>query len=132
MGYNFIGIFDHVLESPVRERFYFQPQVKSKHSHFKEKKMEDGTSVYFAELDLPGVKLEDISVECDDRCVTIKAERKTNNSVYSIDRSFNLLEKFDPETLEAHLDSGVLALQIKEVTQEKPRFRKINVLNKKD
>lgn len=69
---------------------------------------EDGT--YTMSVDIPGIKEEDISLLLEDNIVTVKGERKTPTSSYTINKSFTLPEECDTDTLQAKLKDGVLTL----------------------
>jgi len=64
-------------------------------------------------LDLPGIKEQDLSVELSpDNLLTIKGERKTSTSSYSVHKSFTIGDQYEPETLRAELKDGVLSIEI--------------------
>lgn len=76
-----------------------------------QEKNEDNS--YSISIDVPGVKENDINVHLsDDGIITIKGERKTTNSSYSVNKSFTLPEDCDPESLKAELKDGVLTLNL--------------------
>ncbi|MDG6774250.1 Hsp20/alpha crystallin family protein [Thiomicrorhabdus sp. ZW0627] len=80
----------------------------------------EGDYAYHIEVDLPGVKKEDIKVEVKDNRVTISGERKTKEEVkeeeyYRVEssygkfeRSFTLPENVDSENVTASSNDGVL------------------------
>ena len=79
---------------------------------------------YYIEVDLPGVKKEDIDVTTEDNVLTISGERKVREEVkeeeyYKVEsrygkfsRSFTLPEDADVEKIEAHAEDGVLEVVI--------------------
>ena len=79
---------------------------------------------YYIEVDLPGVKKEDIDVTTEDNVLTISGERKVREEVdeeayYKVEsrygkfsRSFTLPEDADVEKIEAHAQNGVLEVVI--------------------
>ena len=71
-------------------------------------KNEDGTLTI--SIDIPGVKAENINVEITDNFLSIKGERKTANSSYSINKSLTLPEGYDTDGIKAELKDGVLSL----------------------
>jgi len=80
----------------------------------------EGDYAYHIEVDLPGVKKDDISVEVKDNRVTISGERKTKEEVKEeeyyrmessygkFERSFTLPENVDAENVSASSNDGVL------------------------
>lgn len=80
----------------------------------------EGDYAYHVEVDLPGVKKEDIKVEVKDNRVTISGERKAKEEVKQEDyyrvessygkfeRSFTLPDNVDAENVTATSQDGVL------------------------
>lgn len=80
----------------------------------------EGDYAYHIEVDLPGVKKEDIKVEVKDNRVTISGERKTKEEVKEeeyyrmessygkFERSFTLPDNVDAENVSASSNDGVL------------------------
>lgn len=84
----------------------------------------EGEFAYLVDVDLPGVKKEDIKVDLNKGVLTISGERKTKEEVkqedyYKIEtyfgkfsRSFTLPDNVDIENIEAKSDNGVLEIVI--------------------
>ena len=84
----------------------------------------EGEFAYHIDVDLPGVKKEDIKVDLNKGVLTISGERKTKDEVkqedyYKIEtyfgkfsRSFTLPDNADIENIEAKSDNGVLEVII--------------------
>ena len=84
----------------------------------------EGEFAYHVDVDLPGVKKEDIKVDLNKGILTIGGERKTKEEVkqedyYKIEtyfgkfsRSFTLPDNVDIENIEAKSDNGVLEIVI--------------------
>lgn len=84
----------------------------------------EGEFAYHVDVDLPGVKKEDIKVDLNKGVLTISGERKTKEEVkqedyYKIEtyfgkfsRSFTLSDNVDIENIEAKSDNGVLEIVI--------------------
>lgn len=84
----------------------------------------EGEFAYHVDVDLPGVKKEDIKVDLNKGVLTISGERKTKEEVkqedyYKIEtyfgkfsRSFTLPDNVDIENIEAKSDNGVLEIVI--------------------
>lgn len=79
---------------------------------------------YYVELDLPGVKKEDINIDINKNTVTISGERKTKEEVkeenyYKLEsfygkfqRSFLLPDNVNPDDIKATFENGVLELTL--------------------
>ncbi len=92
----------------------FEPAVNTKQSS-------DG---YFVEVDLPGVKKDDIEIVTEDNVLTITGKRefsqelkeedyyKVESSYGSFKRSFSLPEDADVQKIEAKSEDGVLYIKI--------------------
>jgi len=90
---------------------------------------------YYIEVDLPGVKKEDINIDLNDKVLTISGERKFKKEVkqesyYKIEtafgkfeRSFSIPEDADIENIEAKSENGVLEIIIPKIKKETPKKR---------
>ncbi len=90
-----------------------------------------GSDAFSIEIDLPGVKKEDIELQVEDNILTVKAVRKMKNEVKKedyylcesnfglISRSFVLPEGIDKEKIDAKYEDGRLY-----ITLEKEESRK--------
>ncbi len=87
-------------------------------------------NAYYIEVDLPGVKKEDIKVDIKDNTLTISGERKLKEEVkeddyYKIEtaigkftRTFTLPEDADIENIDAKSENGVLEIVIPKKKKE--------------
>jgi HSP20 family protein len=85
---------------------------------------------YHVDVDLPGVKKEDIKVDLNKGILTISGERKTKEEInqedyYKIEtyfgkfsRSFTLPDSADIENIEAKSDNGVLEIFIPKLNDD--------------
>jgi HSP20 family protein len=99
----------------------------------------EGEYAYHIEVDLPGVKKDDIHVDIKDNVLTISGERKTKKEVKKKDyykmessygkfqRSFTLPENTDIENIEANLQDGVLEVVIPKMEKSKKETKKIKI-----
>jgi len=90
---------------------------------------------YYIEIDLPGVKKENINIELNDKILTVSGERKFKENVkkenyYKIEttfgkfeRSFSIPEDADIENIEAKNENGVLEIFIPKIKKEAPKKR---------
>jgi len=107
----------------------FKPAVSTREGEFS----------YHIEVDLPGVKKEDIHVDVKDHQVIISGERsfkkehkekdyyKVESSYGKFERSFSLPENVDVENVEAHCEDGVLEVTLPKIKVEKKEVKKIKV-----
>jgi HSP20 family protein len=83
------------------------------------------------EVELPGVKSEDLDITFEDNALRIKAERKSpeaerkywhNERVYGeVARVISLPDTVDPDSIEASLTDGVLHLTIAKRPETQPK-----------
>ena len=78
------------------------------------------------EVELPGVRLEDTEISVESGVLTVKAERKTGETVRKFSKSFTLPNTLDTEGIEARSELGILTVIIPKV--KKPIPRKIKIL----
>ncbi len=98
-------------------------------------------NAYVVEVDLPGVKKEDIKVNIDQekRTLTISGERKFKEEVkkedyYKIEssygkfmRTFSLPDNVDAENIDAKTEDGVLHITLPKVKKEEKEVKEIPV-----
>lgn len=84
----------------------------------------EGEFAYHVDVDLPGVKKEDIKVDLKENVLTISGERKSKEEIKEKDyyrletkfgkfsRSFTLPDDADVENIDASSDNGVLEIVI--------------------
>ena len=93
--------------------------------------LEETDEAYVAEIELPGVKLEDLSVEVAGRRLTVTGERKERERVGILRRRTRTVGRFhyevllpgdvDEEGVEASLHEGVLTVRVPKPLRERPR-----------
>lgn len=94
-------------------------------------KKEDST--FHFEVDLPGVKKEDVEIKIEDDVLIVSAVRKYQNeltkddyyicesSFGKIERRYVLPESIDKESIQARLDNGRLEIELEKNAKAKPR-----------
>ncbi len=94
---------------------------------------------YYVEIDLPGIKKEDISIDVKDNVLTISGERKVKEemkeeSYYKIEsrfgkfiRSFTLPKNVDLDKIEANFENGVLEVVIPKHQVIKDQPKKVEI-----
>jgi HSP20 family protein len=127
-------LFNTLMQTldPVREESVissFIPNVNTR----------EGEYAYHVELDLPGIKKEDIEITTEDNVLTISGERKMKEEVkeddyYKVEsaygkfsRSFTLPEKIDVESIHAESKDGVLEVIIPKLKEEENKPKKIEI-----
>jgi len=106
----------------------FSPQVNTREGEF----------AYHVDIDLPGVKKEDIKVDVKDGHLLISGERnfkeevkeedyyKVETSFGKFTRNFSLPEHVDIENITANSDNGVLEVTIPKL-EEKTNIKSIEI-----
>ena len=131
-GFELLQSFVNQLEGKSNEEgaiAAFAPAVNTRESD----------DAYYIEVDLPGVKKEDIEITTEDNVLTISGERKYRDEVkeddyYKVEsrygkftRSFTLPEKVDVEHITAESKDGVLEVVIPKIKEEEKKQRKIEI-----
>jgi len=99
----------------------------------------ESDDAYYIELDLPGIKKEDIEITTEDNVLTISGERKyqeeaKEDEYYKVEsafgkfaRSFTLPEKVDVDKIHAESKNGVLEVVIPKLPEEVTKPKKIEI-----
>jgi len=99
----------------------------------------EGKEAYHIELDLPGIKKEDVEINVDKNILTIKGKREVKreektDDYYRIEstygtfaRNFTLPEKIDVENIRAASENGVIEIIIPKLKVEKDTTKKIEI-----
>lgn len=99
----------------------------------------EGKEAYHVEIDLPGIKKEDVDVSVDGNVLTISGSRelkdevkeedyyKIESSYGSFSRSFTLPQKVDVENIRAASDDGVLEIIIPKLNVLNDKVKKIEI-----
>ena len=95
------------------------------------------------ELELPGLKPEDVEITAEQGVLTIRGEKKSErredeDSRYHVVertygafmRTFQLPQGIDEEQINAHFENGILSLQIPKAALPQPRRIQINATQK--
>jgi len=125
----FFNVLDAQNNEEPREVFDFIPAVNTR----------EGKDAYYIELDLPGVKKEDVEISVDKNILTIKGKREVKkeeekDDYYRVEstygtfaRSFTLPEKVDSENIRATNEDGVVEITIPKLKVEKDTTKKIEI-----
>ncbi len=124
--------FNKVLHSAREEErsdIAFVPAVNTR----------EGDDAYYIEVELPGVKKEDINIDIDENTLTISGERKIKeehkeDTFYKVEsyygkfeRSFALPEDVDVDKIEAEFKDGVLEIKIPKVVKVENKPKRIEI-----
>ena len=99
----------------------------------------EGEYAYHVEIDLPGIKKEDIDIDVENNVLTISGEREIKDEMkeddyYKIEsrygkfsRSFTLPEKVDTENIHAESKDGVLEVVVPKLKEIEKKAKKIKI-----
>ena len=88
---------------------------------------------FHIEIDMPGIKKEDIEISVADNILTVSAVRKMQNEVKKedyylcessfgrVERKFTIPEGIDQEKISAELEDGVLVIELQKEEKLKPK-----------
>jgi HSP20 family protein len=93
--------------------------------------VEETEDAYSVEIELPGVRREDIDIQLDDRQLTVSGEvkekeragilRRRTRRVGRFQYSVTLRADVDADDVSARLNDGVLTVRVPKTAQAKPR-----------
>jgi HSP20 family protein len=67
---------------------------------------------FMLEVELPGVKKEDLDIQVEKNIITVKATRARKESKFTYERSFRLADDIDTENIKVSLENGVLSFAL--------------------
>lgn len=76
---------------------------------------------FMLEVELPGVKKEDIDIQVEKNIVTVKATRERKDGKVTYERSFRLADDIDVDNIKVALENGVLAFTLAKKQQAAAR-----------
>ncbi|MBI4559487.1 MAG: Hsp20/alpha crystallin family protein [Candidatus Hydrogenedentes bacterium] len=94
---------------------------------------------YTLDLDLPGLKKEEIEVSVTDDVITVKGERKNDREVNhpgyrrherrygKFERSFRIPDAFNKDQVTANFENGVLTLTLPKREEAKPKRIEVRI-----
>lgn len=93
--------------------------------------VEETDDAYLVELEVPGIKRDDLDIEVSGRRLSVRGERKEKERVGVLRRRERAVGRFsyeltlpggiDENEVEAHLDDGVLSIRLPKPERERPR-----------
>lgn len=101
--------FDRLFEDTFEHAFQDLYQIP-KGWGIESQKQEDGSLAI--SVDVPGIQESDLSIEIVDNMLTIKGERKTAASKYSVNKSLTIPKGYDTDNIVAELSNGVLNIKL--------------------
>jgi len=87
--------------------------------------VEETNEGYFIQLDVPGVRKEDVRISAENRHLVIEAERK-GRTAQKLRRVFSLPDDVNVEGISAQTRDGVLELSLPKKEQAKPKQIVVN------
>ncbi|UCH23545.1 MAG: Hsp20/alpha crystallin family protein [Deltaproteobacteria bacterium] len=93
----------------------------------------DNDDAIVIKAELPGVSKKDITVDVNDRVLTLKGERSANNEVKEdhyyrrestygkFERTFTLPADVDPDKIKADYKDGILKIEVPKPEDKKPK-----------
>ena len=85
---------------------------------------------YFARVELPGVKKDEVKIELDKNVLNLSYERKTDDEEHqessSYHRSIRVPEGIDADKISAKLEDGLLTITLPKGEDSKPREITVN------
>ena len=124
----FNKVFNSMIETQNKD-LAFIPSVNTR----------EADDAYYIEVDLPGVKKEDISIDVNEDVLTISGERKVkeehkDDTFYKVEsrygkfeRSFTLPEDANSDKIEATSKNGVLEIKIPKIVKVENKPKKIEI-----
>lgn len=76
---------------------------------------------FMLEVELPGVKKEDLDVQIEKNIITVKATRAHKEGKFTYERSFRLADDIDTDNIKVSLENGVLAFSLTKKQQATAR-----------
>ncbi len=126
--YNLLREFDNVLSNRVQDGIW-SPKVN----------IVENEKGYTISAELPGVSKDDIDIDLKDNTLSIKGEKKVEakdekenyirveSSYGKFERSFNVSDDIDRNSVNASFKDGVLTLVLNKKEESKPKQIKVEV-----
>ncbi len=129
-GFDYLNaVMDDIEKGKEEKPLDFVPTVNTR----------EAEDAYYIDVDLPGIKKEDISIDVNENVLTVSGERKVKeehkeDDYYRVEsrfgkfeRSFTLPEDVDADKIEATSKNGVLEVKIPKVPQVDKAPKKIEI-----
>lgn len=81
---------------------------------------------FMLEVELPGVKKENLDLQVEKNILTVKATRERKDSKVTYERSFRLADDIDTDNIKVSLENGILAFAL--AKKQQASARKLEVL----
>lgn len=94
--------------------------LKSSSSSYRVDSTDDGLEL---SLDLPGVKGKDLNVQVTDRLITVNGKLRGEDFKHS----YRISKDYDPETIDATMEDGVLSLKFAKTPRASPKVIDVKV-----
>ena len=102
--------YDSMLKPDLFDAFFYGlPPVKTRSSVLNDYRVDSNSDGLQLSVDLPGVKSKDLSVQVTGRDVSITGKARGED----IKHTYRISKDYDPDTVDAVLEDGVLTLTFK-------------------
>lgn len=81
---------------------------------------------FVLEVELPGVKKEDLDMQIEKNILTVKASRSRKDNTVHYERNFRLADDIDTDNIQITLENGILSFGL--VKKQQAAARKLNVV----
>lgn len=106
----FSKYYDSMLKPDIFDTLFYGMSIPRTKSHFSsDARVETTESGLSLTVDVPGVKQKDLTVELSGRDVKVSGTARGEEFKYS----YRISRDYDPDTLDALLEDGVLTLSFK-------------------
>ena len=112
---------------------------ESRHNEIMKTDIKEGENEYTLEIEMPGIKKENVKIELSKGYLTISAENnneveeKENNYIRkerhygSFTRSFYVGDKVEMDDINASMDNGILSITVPKEESEEPEKKYIEI-----
>ena len=73
------------------------------------------------EVEIPGVKKEDLDIQVEKNILTVKATRARKDEKFTYERSFRLADDIDTDNIKVSLENGILKFDLAKKAQAAAR-----------
>jgi len=81
---------------------------------------------FMLEVELPGVKKENLDLQVEKNILTVKATRERKDSKVTYERSFRLADDIDTDNIKVSMENGILAFAL--AKKQQASARKLEVM----
>lgn len=126
--YNIQSLFDslNTLGTETAEKNGNAECVKREFTYSPKADYYEAANGFVLEVELPGVKKENLDLQVEKNILTVKAFRERKDNKVNYERSFRLGDEIDTDNISVALENGVLSFTF--VKKVQAAARKLNVV----